>query len=203
MKEEFTLADLKPDPNNPRRHTYRNINMIADSLQRYGANRGIVVDENGVVLAGNGIVEAAASVGIDKVRMVKSDGQRMIVIQVKHLTEEQKQLYAIADNRTADLSRWDADAIRDLMDEGVPLDSFWSKEELDEITEENVFTPTLDPVASWQDVRAEDVVNVGEFYRERFNAEMEGVRTKVCPNCGGTFAVHGGLDGEVVDDEDN
>lgn len=55
-----SIQDLKEMANNPRRHTERNISMMIRSLQQYGANRGIVIDENNEVLAGNGVVDAAA-----------------------------------------------------------------------------------------------------------------------------------------------
>ena len=56
---ETTLADLIPDPRNAREHNPRNIGMIVDSLHQVGAARSIVIDENNVILAGNGVVEAA------------------------------------------------------------------------------------------------------------------------------------------------
>lgn len=70
------LADLKPDPKNARKHGERNIGMLERSLERYGAARSIVVDEDGQIIAGHGVVEAAANVGIEKVRPVEADGAR-------------------------------------------------------------------------------------------------------------------------------
>ena len=58
------LSDLTADPKNARRHTPRNISMIADSLKAVGGARSIVIDERGHVLAGNATVEAAAKAGV-------------------------------------------------------------------------------------------------------------------------------------------
>ncbi len=59
-----SIADLKPDSRNARKHNQRNLNMIVDALHKVGAARSIVIDEDGVILAGNGVVEAAADAGI-------------------------------------------------------------------------------------------------------------------------------------------
>jgi ParB-like chromosome segregation protein Spo0J len=54
------LSDLTPDPHNRRKHNARNVHLLVDALQTVGAARSIVIDERGSVLAGNGVVEAAA-----------------------------------------------------------------------------------------------------------------------------------------------
>jgi hypothetical protein len=57
--EIMGLRHLKPDPQNARKHTPRNIAIVVDALQEVGAARSIVIDEKGVVLAGNAMVKAA------------------------------------------------------------------------------------------------------------------------------------------------
>ncbi len=71
-----TIADLKPDPKNARKHGERNIGMLERSLEQYGSARSIVVDENGQIIAGHGVVEAAANVGIERVRPRRGGWQR-------------------------------------------------------------------------------------------------------------------------------
>jgi hypothetical protein len=41
--EIIGLSDLKPDPQNARKHTPRNVAMVADALQEVGAARSIVI----------------------------------------------------------------------------------------------------------------------------------------------------------------
>lgn len=53
------IKDLVPDPENRRKHNARNIGMVVDTLQSVGAARSIVIDENNVILAGNGVTQAA------------------------------------------------------------------------------------------------------------------------------------------------
>lgn len=102
-----TLRDLKPDPRNARKRTERSASLIQESLQRFGAARSIVIDEDGRVLAGNGTVEGAKAAGIEKVRIVEAAGDELIAVRRTGLTEEQKIGLALADNRTSDLSDWD------------------------------------------------------------------------------------------------
>jgi hypothetical protein len=71
-KESLRIADLVVDPNNRRTHNPRNVEMIVAALKDVGAARSIVIDEDDVVLAGNGVTAAAAAAGITKVRVIRS-----------------------------------------------------------------------------------------------------------------------------------
>ena len=108
------LRDLKHDPKNARKHNPRNIGMIEKSLNEVGAARSIVIDENGVVLAGNGLIDAAAQAGIEKVRVVEASGEEIIAVRRTGLTVKQKKRLALYDNRASELSEWDADVIADI-----------------------------------------------------------------------------------------
>ena len=70
----MTLSSLKADPKNARKHTPRNLAMLRHSLKQYGAARSIVVDENMQIIAGHGVVEAAADAGIEKMTLVEATG---------------------------------------------------------------------------------------------------------------------------------
>jgi hypothetical protein len=50
-------------------------------LQEVGATRAIVIDEDNVLLAGNGVTEAAGEVGITKGRVVDAGGGELIVVR--------------------------------------------------------------------------------------------------------------------------
>jgi hypothetical protein len=66
------IGELKPLQPNPRQRTERSAGMLVESLQRFGAARSIVIDEDNVVLAGNGTTDAAATAGIARVRVVEA-----------------------------------------------------------------------------------------------------------------------------------
>lgn len=129
---DSSLADLTPDPRNARRHTERNIAMIADSIREVGAARSIVIDEEGVILAGNATVEAAAAAGIEGVRIIDVEGDELVAVRRTNLSPEQKARLALADNRAAELADgWDLDRLRELSEAGVSLEGLFSQDELD------------------------------------------------------------------------
>jgi len=96
--------------------------MIERSLREFGAARSLVVDENGVILAGNGTAEAAASIGIEKVLVIPADGSTLVAVQRSDLSPEQKAEYGVADNRSSDLSEFDGKALAALLEDNPQLD---------------------------------------------------------------------------------
>jgi hypothetical protein len=109
--ERCHIKDLVPDPANLREHGERNIAMIEKSLETVGAARSIVIDEGNRILAGNGVVEGAGNIGMENVRIIDADGQELIAVRRRGLTEEQKTALAIADNRAGELSTWAVGAL--------------------------------------------------------------------------------------------
>lgn len=110
--QQATLRDLKQHGLNPRKHTPRNVAMIENSLREVGAARSGVIDENGVILAGNGTYEALSAAGIEKVKIVETDGNEWVVVKRTGLTEEQKRHLVVADNRTSELAQWDPEMLK-------------------------------------------------------------------------------------------
>jgi DNA methylase len=124
------IRDLTADPQNRRLHNPRNIGLLVDALHQVGAARSIVIDEDGVILAGNGVVEAAGEAGITKLQVVEADGQTVVAVRRRGLTEAQKRALALFDNRTAELATWNVEQL--LLDQtaGLELKPFWTQEEL-------------------------------------------------------------------------
>jgi len=94
---EVDSKDLVLDPNNARQHSEAQIKAIAKSLEEFGQQRPLVVDKNNVVYAGNGTLQAAQSLNWEKVSVVVLPFDDPIKCRA----------FAIADNRTSDLSSWD------------------------------------------------------------------------------------------------
>ncbi len=99
---EVSVKKLKPHPKNPREHDAENIKAIMKSLDAFGQRTPLVIWK-GYVLKGCGTLEAAKRLGWKKVLCVDA---------TDHLSEEQALAYAIADNRTTDMSSFDYDTLQ-------------------------------------------------------------------------------------------
>lgn len=128
--EPVHIRDLTPDPKNRRSHNTRNIGLIVDSLQRDGFGRSILIDEDNTVLAGNATLDAAAEAGLERVRVIEADGDEIIAVRRRGLTEAQKRRLAIADNRAGELATWNIDQLRADVDAGADLSFAFREEEL-------------------------------------------------------------------------
>lgn len=132
---EAHLRDLTADRRNARAHNPRNVGMIATALNEVGAGRSIVIDEDGVILAGNATADAAAQAGIERVRVIETDGNELIAVRRRNLTPEQKAKLALYDNRTGELADWNPEVLAELAAE-LDLSGMFYEEELAKATAE-------------------------------------------------------------------
>jgi hypothetical protein len=104
--ENVLISGLKADPNNARSHNKKNVDVIAESLKRFGQQKPIVVDSRNVVLAGNGTVQAAKQLGWEHIDICRTslDGSAAIA-------------FALADNRSAELASWDTVILGAMLDD--------------------------------------------------------------------------------------
>ena len=132
---ETDISKLTPDPNNARKRTPLSASVIRKSIEQFGMTRSIVLDENGVILAGNGAFEEAGQLGIERVIVVETTGNEIVAVKRTNLTAEQKTQYAIADNTASDFSTWDFDILNELTQE-VDLSEFFPDDKLNELLEQ-------------------------------------------------------------------
>jgi DNA modification methylase len=130
VETDLSLAALVADPLNRRKHNARNLAMVAESLAAVGAARSIVIDEDNVIIAGNGVTAAAASAGISRVRVVEADGDELIAVRRRNLTPEQKRALAMYDNRAAELAEWHVEQLSADRAAGLDLQPWFSAAEL-------------------------------------------------------------------------
>lgn len=117
--ERLKIADLKLDPNNARKHDNANLEAISGSLTQFGQRKPIVISQDLTVVAGNGTLTAAKTLGwseIDAVRVPADwDADRI-------------KAFALADNRTAELATWDqqvmASQLLELQESGFDIEEF-------------------------------------------------------------------------------
>lgn len=106
------IKDLKFDDKNFNKHTEYGMSLLEKSLRENGAGRSILVDKDNNIIAGNGIVEAAGQIGMDKVKIVEVEGDEIVAVKRTDiaLDSEKGRQMALADNATAaaDLN-WDFD----------------------------------------------------------------------------------------------
>ena len=70
--ESVKIADIQPDPANVRKHSARNITAIKASLARFGQQKPIVIDGDGIVRAGNGTLAAAKELGWTEIKAIRT-----------------------------------------------------------------------------------------------------------------------------------
>jgi hypothetical protein len=187
------LGDLRPDPQNVRAHNARNIGMIEDSLRDLGAARSIVIDEDGVILAGNGVVEAAAAAGIERVITVDADGDAIIAVRRRGLTPEQKKKLTLTDNRTSDTSTWDVEELERLRREDPAIfEGLWFEDELDRdiarLQAMAGFDPNTSPEQSNDRITAGDVDRAEGQQAGKYGNDPN-YREVVCPKCAYAFGL--------------
>jgi site-specific DNA-methyltransferase (adenine-specific) len=160
-----SIKDLKSDHKNARKRTDRSAKLIAESLQRFGAARSIVIDEDNRILAGNGTIEGAKAAGIQNIRVIETDGTEIIAVKRTGLTEDEKIGLALADNRTSDLSDWDKDMLQQLSDEH-DIAPWFDADDLAEIlgTVEQLPTEGLTDADDVPEAPAEPITKPGDLW---------------------------------------
>lgn len=170
------IDDLELDPNNARRHSKKNLDAIAGSLEAFGQRKPIVVWRNRVV-AGNGTLVAARSLGWKEIVVAKCpDGW----------DEVQVKAFALADNRSAELAEWDEQVLTEQLRE-LELAEF----DVEAIGFEAVFEP--EPVVEDEIPEVVDTrVQLGQVWRL-------GRHRLMCADATNTDAVAKLMNGKVAD----
>jgi hypothetical protein len=99
--EWVAIGVLAPAPNNARTHSKRQIKLIARAIERFGFMNPILVDGEGVIIAGHGRWAAAKLLGLQKVP----------TLRFEHLSDADKRAYILADNRIAEKAGWDREIL--------------------------------------------------------------------------------------------
>ena len=106
--EYLSVSELTPYEKNTRKHQKKDVANIVRSIEKYGMNDAIGIwGKKNIIVEGHGRWLACMQLGIDRVPVVRLD----------HLTDEQRREYAIAHNATAELSEWDLDILSEELDD--------------------------------------------------------------------------------------
>lgn len=96
------LSDIHPYERNPRRNDPA-VAAVVESIRQCSYIAPIVVDENGVILAGHTRYRAMKKLKLKEAEVIVKAG----------LTEDQKRKYRLLDNKTGELAEWDLDLLAD------------------------------------------------------------------------------------------
>ena len=96
--EYLPISELQQYERNARKHEERDIETIKNSISEFGFNDPIGIwSDKKIIVEGHGRLMAATELGMTEVPCIRLD----------HLTDEQRRAYALAHNKTAEMSEWD------------------------------------------------------------------------------------------------
>ena len=164
------IVDYTPDPANPNRHTQRGVSMLEDSLATVGLGRSIVVDKNGIVLAGNSTQQQAVDAGFENAIEVETTGDTMVVVRrtdldLLSLDDTKARALSYFDNRAAEIGiEWDSERLLADVNAGIDFSRMFNEDELNALLSE---------------------INIDIQAPEDFKTYNEDIETAYCcPKCG-------------------
>lgn len=96
------INQIFPYEKNPRKNDEA-VKYVANSIKEFGFKVPIVIDAEGIIVAGHTRYKAAKKLGIDEVPCIVADD----------LTNEQIKAFRLADNKVAEQAEWDIDLLND------------------------------------------------------------------------------------------
>jgi len=117
MEKIIDISELIPDNENANKGSEFGNSLIEKSLRKFGAGRSILLDKNNKIVAGNKTIENAASIGLNNVIIVETDGTKLVAVKRNDIdlnTKEGREM-ALADNASAKANiTWDDEVIEQL-----------------------------------------------------------------------------------------
>jgi len=160
--EHRPVGSLTPYSNNPRKHPERQLVKLAASIAEFGLVMPVLIDEDGVIIAGEARVAAAKRLDLSEVP----------VIIAHQWSKAQVRAYRLADNKLAELATWDADALAIELAAIIEMDETpieilgWETAEADLILEGNKKAKTSEDEADEQlEVPADPVTRAGDLWQ--------------------------------------
>lgn len=132
MKVKYVdITDLTPYENNPRINEAA-VEAVANSIEEFGFRNPILIDVDGVIIAGHTRLAAAKALGLQTVPVIIADG----------LTKEQIKAFRLVDNKTAELSKWDFELLESELSElSLDMEKFgFIEDKFDESLLDDLFT---------------------------------------------------------------
>ena len=102
IRVEYLSTDsITPSDDNPRRHPRSQIRQLTKAIRKLGFINPIIVDQDGIIVAGHARHQVAIEMGLEQVP----------TIMVDHLNKHQLRLYRLADNKLCENGEWDPELL--------------------------------------------------------------------------------------------
>jgi hypothetical protein len=100
--EWVPIDSIKSNPRNAKEHPEHQIALLAENIRRFGITHPILIDETNTNRGGHGRIAAAQRLGLKEVPVIRLTG----------LSPQEKRGLALADNKLAELGRWNPEMLR-------------------------------------------------------------------------------------------
>ena len=129
--EYLPIAALKTYANNAKVHTAEQIDMIKESIIRFGFNDPVAIWKNGEIIEGHGRLIAAKELGF----------KQLPIIRLDDLTDDERRAYILVHNKLTMNTGFDVDVLNEELEAlaAESMDDFgfaMSMEDLEEVAEE-------------------------------------------------------------------
>ena len=129
------LSEIKPYKNNAKEHPQEQIEQIKKSIQEFGNNDPIAIDEDNTIIEGHGRFYALQQLGYDEAECIR----------LTHLSEEQKKAYILVHNKLTMNSDFDEKILEKELDDilNIDMDDYGFIKDIEEDVKEDVEEPDI------------------------------------------------------------
>lgn len=169
--KEGKISELIHDDKNMNRHNQYGMHLLEKSISELGLGRSILVDKNNRIIGGNGVTETAASIGIEDIIIVPSDGKKLVVVRRDDIDLDSKEgrELALADNSVAHVNlEWDKEAVQQISEEWNIKPEDWGISDF-VIEDEEEIEESKQEISTKLIVECDDVIKLSELYSELQN----------------------------------
>jgi len=167
--EEIALARIKPYWRNPRNNS-KSIDVVRQSIEKYGFNVPLVVDKNYVLITGHSRYKALIQLKYETALCIISD-----------MDEQMAKEYRIADNKTSEFATWEMDMLEQELreiKERENLQAFFPEIDLESFLENSV-GQNIVPIDSIQIHKKDEALS------KQFDDDGTDKIVEIpCPHCG-------------------